>query len=134
VLGWLLGEKGSRHLCAAMDAAEKVATSVLTILEAGRGVLRAAGEGRITDADASRLKGLLARAVSEWNLMEITGEIRARAAEAFPVEPVRTLDAVHLATVLEFARVFPDISVLSTDSRILANLEPLGFRPAPAKT
>jgi hypothetical protein len=64
--------------------------------------------------------------------MEITGEIRVRAAEAFPVESVRTLDAVHLATVLEFARVFPDISVLSTDSRILANLEPLGLRPAPA--
>ena len=130
VLAWLLGEEGSRRPAAILDSAEKVVTSVLTLLEASRGILRAANQGRLTAADASRLKGLLARSAVGWDLMEMTPDIRARAAEAFPVEPIRTLDAVHLATMLDFARLFPEVSVLSFDARIIANLEPLGLSEA----
>jgi uncharacterized protein with PIN domain len=133
VLGWLLGEESPARLAAVLDSAEKVVTSVLTLLEASRGILRAATEGRASAADASRLRGLLARAASSWDLMEITEDIRTRAAEAFPVEPVRTLDAVHLATMLDFLRIFPEMSVLSFDARILANLEPLGLPRAPTQ-
>jgi predicted nucleic acid-binding protein len=127
VLGWLLGEESLRQPAAVIDSAERVVTSVLTLLEASRGILRAANQNRLAAADASRLRGLLARAASGWDLLEITPDIRTRAAEAFPVEPVRTLDAVHLATMLDFVTVFPEISVLSFDARILANLEPLGL-------
>ena len=127
VLAWLLGEKSPRQPAAAIDSAERVVTSVLTLLEASRGILRAANERRLTAADASRLKGLLARSATGWDLMEITEDIRVRAAEAFPVEPVRTLDAVHLATMLDFAKVFPEMSILSLDARIIANLDPLGL-------
>lgn len=59
--------------------------------------------------------------------MEITPNIRLRAAEPFPVEPVRTLDAIHLATAVHFASEFSDLSVLTFDERILSNLEPLGL-------
>jgi predicted nucleic acid-binding protein len=127
VLGWLLGEEGTLRPGAFIDSADKVVTSVLTLLEASRGVLRAESEGRVTSAEAFRLRGLLAKAVSGWDLMEMTADIRAKAAEAFPVEPVRTLDAVHLATALEFAKVHEELSVLSLDERILANLPLLGL-------
>jgi predicted nucleic acid-binding protein len=127
VLGWLLGEESLPQPAIVIDSAERVVTSVLTLLEASRGILRAANQSGLAAADASRLRGLLARAASGWNLLEITADIRTRAAEAFPVEPVRTLDAVHLATMLDFVRVFPELSVLSFDARILANLEPLGL-------
>ncbi len=63
-------------------------------------------------------------------MLEITADIRIRAGEAFPVEPVRTLDAIHLATALQFARALPGLSVLTFDRRILANLEPLGLLAA----
>lgn len=130
VLGWLLGEQDPLQPAAAIDSAEKIVTSVLTLLEASRGILRAANERRLEGAHAFHLRGLLTRAASAWDLMEITADIRARAAEPFPFEPVRTLDAIHLATALEFAKVFPEISVLTLDERISANLEPLGLANA----
>jgi predicted nucleic acid-binding protein len=130
VLGWLLGEEDPLRPRAFIDSADKVVTSVLTLVEASRGILRAENEGRIATADAFRLRGILARAVSGWDLMEVTAQIREKAAEAFPIEPVRTLDAVHLATALEFAKVHEEISVLSFDERILANLQPLGLASA----
>lgn len=130
VLGWLLREEDPLQPGVIIDSAKKVVTSVLTLLEAGRGIQRAANERRIAVAQASQLKGLLARAASGWDLMEITSEILARAADNFPVEPVRTLDAVHLATALEYRKVFPELAVLTFDVRILANLEPLGLPDA----
>jgi predicted nucleic acid-binding protein len=132
VLAWLLG--GETRLAARriIDSADRVVTSILTLIEAKRGILRAANERRVTGIEASRLKGLLTRTATAWELLEITPEISIRAGEPFPVEPVRTLDAIHLATALRFARVFPDISVLSFDERILANLEPLGLLHASA--
>lgn len=132
VLSWLFGEERRLPAASVLDSADRLVTSVLTLLEASRGVLRAETERKVTAAEASRLRGLLERSASGWDLMEITADIRARASEAFPVEPVRTLDAVHLATMLNFARVFPDMAVLSFDVRIVANLQPLGFSRARA--
>jgi hypothetical protein len=43
-------------------------------------------------------------------------------------EPVRNLDAVHIATALEVQELYPDLEVLSLDQRILDNLVPLGLR------
>ncbi len=70
---------------------------------------------------------MLGRGKAGWVLMEISEEVRSRAARAFPVEPVRTLDAVHLATALLFIRVFPDLKLLSFDECILENARPLGI-------
>jgi len=38
---------------------------------------------------------------------EITAEVQERACGKFPVEPVRTFDAIHLSTALEFLKGFP---------------------------
>jgi predicted nucleic acid-binding protein len=127
VLAWLLGDETRLRARRIIDSADRVVTSILTPIEAKRGILRAANERRITAPDASRLKALLARTATAWEMLEITPEIRIRAGEPFPVEPVRTLDAIHLATALQFERIFPGISVLTFDERILVNLEPLGL-------
>lgn len=127
VLAWLLGDESRLRARRVVDSADQVVTSVLTLVEATRGILRAANEQRVAAVDASRLRGLLARTTTAWELMEITPEIRVRAGEPFPVEPARTLDAIHLATALQFARALPELSVLTFDERILANLEPLGL-------
>jgi predicted nucleic acid-binding protein len=130
VLAWLLGDEPALRARRALDAADQVVSSVLTLLEATRGIMRAMSERRLTAGNASRLKGLLNRATAAWQLVEITPDIRVRAAEPFPVEPVRTLDAIHLATVLRFARAYPGPAVLTFDDRILANLEPLRLTSA----
>jgi len=70
---------------------------------------------------------MLSRGRVSWILMELSEEVRARAGRAFPVEPLRTLDAIHLATALIFLRVFPDLRLLIFDSRILENALPLGI-------
>ena len=132
VLAWLLGDEPRLLTRRVVDSADQVVTSVLTLLEATRGILRAANERHVTAVDASRLKGLLARTATAWELLEITPDIRIRAGEPFPVEPMCTLDAIHLATALHFARAFPGLSVLTFDERILVNLEPLGLLQAGA--
>ncbi len=130
LLSWLFGDTRTLRVARVIDSAPKVVTSVLTVIESKRGILRAIRERRITAADGLRLKELMARTISAWDTMEMDHSIRARASESFPIEPVRTLDAIHLATALEFQRAFPELLVLSFDERIVANLEPLGLQRA----
>jgi predicted nucleic acid-binding protein len=130
VLAWLLEDEPRLRARSVIDSADQVVTSVLTLLEATRGILRAVNENHVTAAEASRISKLLAQTISGWQLLEITPDIRIRAGAPFPVEPVRTLDAIHLATALHFARIFPSLPVLTFDERILANLEPLGLTNA----
>jgi len=59
--------------------------------------------------------------------MALSEEVLARASRPFPVEPVRTLDAIHLATALEFTAAFPDLRLVSCDSRVRENAEALGI-------
>ena len=130
LLHWLLGQARAPEVESSLDAANAVVASVLTLTEARRALVRAERTGVLKAADVERLRGVLARLEGAWSLMEVTSDVRARAEEAFPVEPVRTLDAIHLATALLFARGHEGLSVLSFDERILRNAEPLGLAVA----
>ena len=70
---------------------------------------------------------MLARTVRQWSLIEVSAAVRRRAGHAFPVEPVPTLDAIHLASALELLALYQDLEILSLDRRINENLEPLGL-------
>jgi predicted nucleic acid-binding protein len=128
VLAWLLGESDAEEIRFVIDKAEIVATSVLTLMEAERGLIRAEKAGLLRSADRHKLKGLLMKSADDWARMEITEEVQSKAKEPFFVEPIRTLDAIHLATILEFTEIIPELEVLSRDQRILVNLEPLGLK------
>jgi PIN domain len=69
----------------------------------------------------------LAQAAARWAVLEISDEVASRAEQAFPREPVRTLDAIHLASALLLRHSVPDLIVVSTDDRIRANAAQLGF-------
>ncbi len=127
VLAWLLGQKGGKDARAAVDAADAVATSALTFAEVERALRRGVASGTFREADAQRLRGLVARVRGAWIVMEVTATVLERAGRAFPAEPVRTLDAIHLATALAFAEAFPDLGILSLDERIGANARELGL-------
>ncbi len=127
VLTWLLGQTHADDVRARVDAAEVVMTSSLTFAETERAVVRAESERLIRAADGQRLRGLLQRASSGWMRMTVSEDILARAGRPFPVEPVRTLDAIHLATALAFTRAFSDLQLLSFDRRLLDNARALGI-------
>jgi predicted nucleic acid-binding protein len=127
VLHWILGQKGAAEVRGTVDQADVVLTSTLTLTETERALIRAETGGALMGGDAQRLRGLLNRAQAAWTRMAVSENVLARASRPFPVEPVRTLDAIHLATALEFAAAYPDLRVLSFDRRLRDNAEALGL-------
>lgn len=126
VLAWLLGEPRSTEVITRVDRADTVLTSVLTLIETQRALIRAERQKLLTAAQCQRLRGMMAKASSGWILMEVSEPVRERAARPFPAEPVRTLDALHLATALLFMQVYPDLQILAYDRRIVENAQALG--------
>lgn len=76
-----------------------------------------------THGDAAR--GLLARV----SLVELVPPVLARAVEPFPA-PVRTLDALHLATLHYLSHAGQRVSLATFDARLQGAAEALGFRLA----
>ena len=130
LLAWLLGEARATDVKAHTDEAQTVVTSALTLIEAERALIRAEAEHLLNAGQAEILRGLISRCKAGWILMEISEDVRARASRFFQSEPVRTLDAIHLATALLFMRVFPALEILSFDQRILMNARALGIGTA----
>jgi len=131
VLAWLLGEPTGEAVRQALAGAERVVASTLTPLECQRALARGVATGELPEAAASAAARLLAGASAGWALLEMTGPALDRARAAFPVEPVRTLDAIHLAAAVEFRQALGAVTVLSLDARIRSNAEILGLPPAP---
>lgn len=127
VLAWLFGEAASGDVTRAMNAADAVVTSSLTIVEAERAIHRAVVTRLVKEAAAHKLRGLLAQERLTWITMSLTADVLARAGRAFPVEPVRTLDAIHLATALAFTEALPDLKMLALDRRVADNATSLGM-------
>jgi hypothetical protein len=85
----------------------------------------------IPEERAARLRVILARAVTHWRLMPISREIVNRARQPFPGEPIRSLDAIHLASALIAADSLPDFALLSLDRRVRSAGSRLGLRVLP---
>ena len=102
-------------------------TSALTIAEAARAVLRARATARLS-ADQERAAVQALRRF-EWRcfLVAVTDTILARVRRSFPVEPIRTLDAVHLATVELLGEPLTVMVVVTRDARVRENAQALGY-------
>ncbi|MBI4012078.1 MAG: hypothetical protein HY359_07230 [Candidatus Rokubacteria bacterium] len=68
-----------------------------------------------------------------WLLAEPAGEAEVieRARRPFPGDPLRTLDALHLASVLVAGRGAGALALLSLDGRIRAAGRELGLKVVP---
>jgi hypothetical protein len=58
-------------------------------------------------------------------------EVVEQSRRSFPCEPVRSLDALHLATALVVRNLSPEVQVLSFDDRIRDNATALGLDVVP---
>lgn len=101
-------------------------TSALTITETSRAILRARTAARITlrqqQAALQTLRGFARRS----HIVSITEAILARAASPFPIEPIRTLDAIHLATIAALGEPPALLTVVTRDIRVRNNAVALG--------
>lgn len=127
VLRWLFAEADGEAVREALETASKVVTSRLTSIETRRVVQRSEREGRVTAAQAADLRAIFAQAASTWAVLEISDEVARRAEAGFPVEPVRTLDAIHLASALLLREALPALAIVTADERVRANAHALGF-------
>ena len=131
VLAWLLGDAGGESVRKALAGAEIVLTSHLTLIECSRILIRAGATGRLTEAQVATCEARLRRVEAHWTLLEIDAEIIERARRPFPLEPIRTLDAIHLATALVARSAVPGIALLSLDDRVRRGGRQLGFELLP---
>jgi hypothetical protein len=126
VLTWVLNQDQGREIGHYVSAAEVVVASRLTIMEARRNLTRAA----LPEAVTAGMKGQLVTAQSGWQLISVDS-VFDRVGMLFPAEPVRTLDAIHLATAVMLRELYPDLIVLSLDHRVRSNARALGFPVLP---
>ncbi|MFT3917553.1 MAG: PIN domain-containing protein [Anaeromyxobacteraceae bacterium] len=125
--------EGDEELRAAL-AGEGLFTSALTLVEAARAVRRARREGRLGAAEAREVERQLASFERACDVMGLEDEVLRLAREELPVEPVRTLDALHLASVRTLDAELGAFEVLSCDERVRENAAALGFKLFPAKS
>ena len=128
----LLGQSTGRAVQRLLERADNIFSSELLLLECDRALIRAEHAGQISAADAGRQRSVLNREARFWTLLRIEGEVLDRARQPFPIEPVRSLDALHLASLLVAGSIFVGAKLLSFDDRILANAEAMGFESAVA--
>jgi predicted nucleic acid-binding protein len=132
ILRWLLGTEDAASLQDALTGANVVVTSALTSAEVARTLRRLVATGEIEARAGNRSWGRYTAARAHWNLYAISDPVLERASQAFPREPVRTLDAVHLATAALIALEVTPPVVLSVDRQLRANVRALGLDVLPA--
>ncbi len=94
VLAWLL--EAREHL-AELAGSRLVASSRLMWIEVSRGIHRALQTGRLDIAQATHARRAFARFATGVSQLRLTEEIYVRAEGPYAL-PVRTLDAIHLAS------------------------------------
>jgi predicted nucleic acid-binding protein len=102
-------------------------TSALTIAETARAILRARVGARLTADEERAAVRALRRFERRSFMVAVTDSVLARVRRPFPVEPIRTLDAVHLATAELLGEPPPLVTIVTRDARVRDNAEALGY-------
>jgi len=131
VLAWLLGDDPGDAVRGVLVGADVVITSDLTLVECDRVLIRATALGELPEAEAADRRARLAAAAAQWHVLKLGADIVERARRPFPGEPIRTLDAIHLASALMARSVSAGLDLLSLDRRIRSSGRKMGFRVQP---
>ncbi len=115
----------------ALRTAEHVVASRLSIAEVERVLARLRSTGAPLPAGFGAREAAFFGDTELWSVRAIDEPVLARCARAFPREPVRMLDAIHLATIELASAVLTDLVVVSTDDRVRDNAAALGFALVP---
>jgi predicted nucleic acid-binding protein len=102
-------------------------TSALTLAEVGRTIIRARATGRLTPADEQAAVRALRTFERRCFVVDVDRAVLARVRRPFPVEPIRTLDAVHLATAELLGEAPQVVTIVTRDVRVRDNAQALGY-------
>jgi len=102
-------------------------TSALTLAECHRAIVRATVTARLDDKQTRAAARALRRFAVRCDLVALTDDVLLRAGRPFPMEPVRTLDAIHLATVELLGEPPALITIVTRDDRVRGNAVALGY-------
>lgn len=102
-------------------------TSALTLAEAARAIVRARVSGRLTPAKERAAIQALRVFERRCYVVGVTDSVLARVGQPFPIEPIRTLDAVHLATAELLGEPPQLVTIVTRDRRVRENAEALGY-------
>ena len=114
-----------------LSGAVLVVSSDLTLVECERVIIRSEKIGGVMEAQAADLGAVLRQAAAHWHLGHLADEILERARRPFPREPIRTMDALHLASALLLRSAISGLTMLSLGERIRTNALELGFAVLP---
>ena len=121
MLAWLFGEAAGEEVRRLLAGGEIIITSELTVAECERVLIRAAALKEMAEGEAADRRAQLAEAAADWHLLQISADVLLRVRQPFPLEPVRTPDAIHLASALVARSAIPGLQMLSLDERIRSN-------------
>jgi predicted nucleic acid-binding protein len=102
-------------------------TSALTLAEAGRAIIRARATGRLTAEEEQAAVRALRTFERRCFILDVDRAVLDRVRRPFPVEPIRTLDAVHLATAELLGEAPPLVTIVTRDGRVHENAKALGY-------
>jgi predicted nucleic acid-binding protein len=132
VLSWLLAEPRADAVRESLSETEVILASELTLIECDRALIKAVAAGRLSEGGAAGGHSLLRRVSAHWVILSLDPEIVERARRPFPLEPIRALDALHLAYALFGRSLVPETALLSLDRRIRETGRELGLEVVPA--
>ena len=133
ILAWLLDEYSAQEVRSLLAAAEVIVASDITLIECDRVLIRAVTLGELTEVEAADRRAHLVAAASHWHILRVAPEIADRARQPFPGEPIRTFDAIHLASVLTARTAIVGLKLLSLDDRVRKAAKKLGLELLPEK-
>jgi len=120
--------EGDAAAKSALRARGRRVTSALTFAEVGRAIIRARIAGRLTiDQERAAVRALHVFE-RRCDIVTVTEAVLARIRRPFPVEPVRTMDAVHLATAELLGEPPQLVTVVTRDRRVRDNAQAQGYR------
>lgn len=131
VLAWLLDEEAGTFVRRTLAERPTVLASDLTLVECDRVLHRAAALGELTEAEAADRRAHLAAAAGHWHVLRIGPEVVERARQPLSGGPIRTLDAIHLASVLVARSAVAGLELLSLDDRIRDAAKKIGLKVLP---
>lgn len=114
----------------ALRADGRRVTSALTFAEGPRALIRAKIAGRVTPDEERAALRALQTFERRCAVVAVTDAVLTRAGRPFPVEPIRTLDAIHLATAELLGETPQLVTLVTRDDRVRENARALGYAVA----
>lgn len=118
------------RLLAILRTSARLVSSALTLAECGRGLVRARAASRLSSDAEQRARAALIALWQRCESIPVSDVVLERAGRPFPTEPVRSLDAIHLASLEQLGAIRADVIVLTRDRRVHENALQLGFMVA----